>query len=274
MPHRGRGRPPKQRAGAPCSDTINVPLPPSTSAVGSVQRRSDVILAGLQATTVILPSPAVSTKGPNRDYLLPAEALQNPNWGCDSPLQKQRGRPVKVSILPTEEQEDWLLDDDVDIEIGLGNEEIRYSQGNYSDASEETYFSTEEDSDNEGFEEDASIEVHKNTWPPEMLHAPSSSHKHRCKRKAPLWPELDFFTCESLADGEDGAIDPLDLGGLHLGYGIIRKGEHISALPEHYQARSVNYGHRHGEGESGTSMGEDWLPPTVEGGIEVGLGWD
>ena len=54
-------------------------------------------------------------------------------------------------------------------------------------------------------------------WPPELLHAPHTSRKRPCKRKAPLWLELDDFSFISLADAEHGeAIESKPVVLLHL----------------------------------------------------------
>jgi hypothetical protein len=51
---------------------------------------------------------------PDWDYLLPPEALSNPNWGCMSEGKKPRGRPM-MPTPPTQTQADWLLDNDIDV---------------------------------------------------------------------------------------------------------------------------------------------------------------
>jgi hypothetical protein len=90
----------------------------------------------------------------------------------------------------------------VDVPIGIGNDDIRDYEENKSDGSEYSYFSAEEE-DGDVWEEDYPDDLNHNIWPPELLHTPTTSHKRRCKCKAPLKPPLDDFTCISLAGGED-----------------------------------------------------------------------
>jgi hypothetical protein len=133
------------------------------------------------------------------------EALTNLDWGCEVLPTKPRGRPKKTSNSPVQERDDWTLQDDVDLPIGLGNDDIfNYEEENFN-GSDDCYLSAEEDTGDEyGWEEDTLHEKKHNNWPPEMLHAPSSLRKRRYKRKAPIWPLLDDLTYVSLADGEEG----------------------------------------------------------------------
>jgi hypothetical protein len=85
-----------------------------------------------------------------------------------------------------EERDDWTLQDDIDMPIGLGNDEILDNEEDDFGKSDDSYLSVEEDvAYDYTWEEDASQEQQHDIWPLEMLHAPSSSRKRRCKRKAP-----------------------------------------------------------------------------------------
>jgi hypothetical protein len=140
---------------------------------------------------------------PSHDYLLPAEALSNPNWGCNLILLKPRGRPSRTLELPLQEREDWTLEDDLDIPIGVGNDDIVDYEEDRSDESDNFYLSTEDDDGND-YAWEGDDERNQQFWPPEMLHTPSSSRKCHCKQKAPFWPELDDSTTISLVDANLG----------------------------------------------------------------------
>jgi hypothetical protein len=65
-----------------------------------------------------------------------------------------------------------MLQDNADLPIGVGNNEIlNYDEDNFN-RSDDCYLSTEEEDGNKyGWKEDAPHEQKQNTWPPEMLHA-------------------------------------------------------------------------------------------------------
>jgi hypothetical protein len=137
--------------------------------------------------------------------LLPPEALTNPDWECEVPPNKPRARPKKTSNSLVQEREDWILQDDIDLPIGLGNDDILDNEEDDFGTSDDYYLSAEEDDGAEyEWEEDTPYEQKQSIWPPEMLHAPSTSRKRRCKRKAPIWPALDDNTYVSLANAEEG----------------------------------------------------------------------
>jgi hypothetical protein len=120
---------------------------------------------------------------PNWDYLLPAEALSDLNWECVAPSHVHLKSPNTISTFPPRSEEDWLLHGDIDVAIGVGNDDIRNSQQHDSDATESYYYSiVDKDSNGYEWEDDAEERI---VWPLEMLHAPSSSSKWPCKRKAP-----------------------------------------------------------------------------------------
>jgi hypothetical protein len=195
-PARPGGRPWKIRTMETSTNPVAAP-PQATSPFSAGTPSMDIVGA---PTTTSLPA-----SFPSSDYLLPMEALTNLDWGCEVLPTKPRGRPKKTSNSPVQERDDWTLQDDVDLPIGLGNDDIfNYEEENFN-GSDDCYLSAEEDTGDEyGWEEDTLHEKKHNNWPPEMLHAPSSLRKRRYKRKAPIWPLLDDLTYVSLADGEEG----------------------------------------------------------------------
>jgi hypothetical protein len=83
--------------------------------------------------------------------------------------------------------------------IGLPNDDI-YDLSNI-DGSEsgEDYLSTLKEDD-----DDADGDGENFMWPPEVLHAPSSSRKRHCKRKALVYPALDDVSYPPTVNVERG----------------------------------------------------------------------
>jgi hypothetical protein len=279
---RRRGRPPKVKNPASSSSPQITALP-----VTPLHPSFETSKQGHSAS---------SSRGevrPNRDYLLPAEALSDPNWGCQALVHGHLRSPNKTSTIPPcSEEEDWLLHGDVDIAIGAGNDHIWDSQQHDSNATEDDYFSTaDDDSDGYGWEEDAD---EQSFWPPEVLHAPSNSHKRRCKRKAPNWPALNDLTYVPLVDADDDDRHQLQQKGQQLrdsnagctkdseggnNHGGKRRGDEGASYREHVSgvAQECQEG---AEGGHGVQVGPGWgalalepdLNQRVEADAQVPLG--
>jgi hypothetical protein len=89
-------------------------------------------------------------------------------------------------LLDEHNNEEWTLENDVDFPIGTGNEDICYFE-ELSNESEGGYFSANDgDGDEYAWKDGFSNDTTHIQWPPEMLHAPTTSHKRPCKWKAPI----------------------------------------------------------------------------------------
>jgi hypothetical protein len=238
-PKRGRGRPRKDGTTPAATEaSLKQTTQWSTSSI-DVQHDTPrpvpsptkrTTLCGAVSTPAIeistTPSIALLRGGPYRDYLLPPEALENTNWGCPPHAQQRHECQIKPlqPLLEEHDDEDWTLENDINVPIGSGNEDIRYLE-ELSDGSEGSYFSADDDdSDEYGWGEEFPDNSMQPMWPPEMLHAPATSRKRRYKRKAPLWPPLDDITCVSLAGG-DGYRSEAHGGVLEMREGGMSNGE-------------------------------------------------
>jgi hypothetical protein len=295
-PQRRRGRPPKQVPAATSPDTSPITTrqvgESSTSAVGSIG--SLPLAIGAAADAAINASQktvagTVCSRTPSRDYLLPLEALTNPDWGSELHPKKTRGRPRKTVEAPVQERDYWTLEHDLDIPIGVGNDDIFDLDEDTSPTSDNSYFSAEED-DGEDYtwEGDAPYDQEQSMWPPELLHTLHTSRKRPCKQKAPLWPELDDFSFISLADAEHGeAIEselvvPLRLRqSTTLGECALEKedgdaGERQRATRQGEiiaDDRDFVAGEMEGREREGVSARVGVQKP-MPGGVEVGRGWE
>jgi hypothetical protein len=277
-PKRGRGRPRKDAATTPSTLGAQHRTP------GSTQRTAPSPSSAASSEAVGSPTAPSTAFGrrPCRDYLLPTEALENPDWGCPPPVDQREGRQPKPlqPLLEEHHNEDWTLENDIDVPIGIGNEDIRYFEEELSDGSEGGYFSADdEDGDEYGLGEDFPDDDTQILWPPEMLHAPMTSRKRRCrrrckrhcKRKAPIWPPLDDFTCISLAGGEFEHGCEADPGGLDLRQRGVSNGEGFATLLDQSATWSNNGGEN--EGCMGNEQGAMEVERPFLAGLPVGPGW-
>jgi hypothetical protein len=142
--------------------------------------------------TSTAPSIALFGGKPYRDYLLPAEALENTDWGSPPRAQQCHACQIKPlqPLLEEHDDEEWTFENDIDVPIGSGNEDIRYFE-ELSDGSEGGYFSADDDYNEYSWGAEFPDDNTQPMWPLEMLYTPATSRKRRCKQKAPIWPPLD-----------------------------------------------------------------------------------
>ena len=157
------------------------------------------------------------------DHLLLAKVVQNPNWGIDAPKKKQE-RPKKLcKSFASSIEFHWLLKNDIDVEIGLGNNNIRDMEDIDFNNDNDVYFSYEEEEGSEISQDESNAEYFSLL---ELLYALSSSARKRwCKRESLNLIIYEKGTYIFLETGEEQPFlqDESDINLQHYAHNIMHK---------------------------------------------------